>query len=180
MAIGPEIIVKKKNYKESPRPHLIFFHPVIDKNKSGKYNNRPAWQMERHVADLEDNVRYKKEMLDQGFVDPSSKREFAGILEKEESRLNLILESKDKAEKIINEDRTFWEQKHKEMGHEISNNMPTEKAYHKKSPNPFKVAQMEKKEFKDGMTFQEYKSAWQVIGRALDDESNIANLIRDV
>jgi hypothetical protein len=180
MANEGHIHIKKKGYKESPRPHLVFFRPVIDRSKSGNFNNRPAWQMRRHVSDLADNVASKENALEQGFVDGESKAEFEQLLAKEKKRLGQILESQDAAEKIVKEDRGFWEQKHKEMGEAISNNMPTENDYHKKKPNPHKIAQMEKKPFKDGMTFQEYKSAYQVIGRALDEESNIANLIRDV
>lgn len=180
MANEGHILIKKQAYREHPRPHLVFFSPKVDVDKQGNFNNRPAWQMQKHVEALQENVDYKKKALGEGFVPQESRKTFKGILEKEEKRLDAILESKDIAEKIIKEDREFWQKKYEEMAHNITENTPTETDYHKRRPNPFKIAKMEKAEFKDGMTFQEYKSAWQCIGRALDEDSNIANLVKDI
>uniref|UniRef100_A0A6M3JBR3 Uncharacterized protein n=1 Tax=viral metagenome TaxID=1070528 RepID=A0A6M3JBR3_9ZZZZ len=180
MANEGHVIIKKQAYREHPRPHLIFFSKKVDVDKNGNPNNRPAWQMPRHVESLQENVNYKKKALEDGFVPQESIKTWKTILEKEEKRLCDILESKDASEKIINDDREFWQKKYKEMGDKISQNTPTETDYHKKRPNPHKIANMEKSVFEDGMTFQQYKSAWQCIGRALDEDSNIANLVRDI
>jgi len=177
-----EIIIKEKKWREAPRPGRVFFSQKVDMGANGKFNNRPAWQMKRHVEGLKEDIESKKRILEDkhavtGAVDIG---EFKQLLAKQEERLGEIMESEDIARKVIKEDPDFWHQKHKEMGKKISDNMPTETDYHKRRPNPHKIANMEKEKFKDGMTSQEYKSDWQVLGRALDKESDVTNLVRNV
>jgi len=179
---APEIIVKKKSYKDlGRRSYLVFFHPKLDLDKNGNWNHRPAHQMKKHVEKLQDDVSYKEKALAQGQVDAKSRPMFEQLLKKDRDRLDLLNESTEIAQKVVSEDREYWQGLRKELGEKISDNMPTERDYHKRRPNPHKIARMEKEPLVgEKITFQEMKKAYQTISRALDEDSNIANLVKDI
>jgi hypothetical protein len=182
MAQGPEIIIKNKKYKEYPRPSRIFFHPSLDKDKSGNWVNRPAHQQTAQVEELRQNVEMHEKALDLGYVSSENKERLRQTLKGEKEKLGKIEESAELSKKVVEEDKEYWQKRYHELGEKISQNMPTREDQLKgtKKINPHKIAQMENEPLVgEKLSFKEMKNEWLTIGRQLGEHPSISQLERD-
>ena len=177
-----EIIVKNKEYRNYPRPSRIFFHKKLDRDKSGNWVNRPAWQQKKQVEDLKESVEMKEKALDLGYVTPENKERLRVGLKQDREKLNQIEESAQLSKEVIESDKEYWTKRYNELGKKISENMPTrdEQNAGVRKINPHRIAEMENKPLVgEKLTFKEMKNEWLTIGRALGEYPNISHLERD-
>lgn len=74
----------------------------VDKTKEGQITSEyPSWYNKRHEDELEEGINHKRRMLEQGLVPPSEIGITRETLRKEEERLDLVRESKPKAEGVV-------------------------------------------------------------------------------
>jgi hypothetical protein len=106
----------------------IKFFGKIDHNKHGKIGSSvPAWAMQNHIENLEEEVSSKRRALERGEIPPDKVMEFRAEVEKESKRLADI---KDSRPKLTDEEEKRVDEAYKYLGLAISESMFTRSDMH--------------------------------------------------
>jgi len=163
-----EDAAKRVNKKDIVR----FFRPV-DKGSS-----RPAFCLPTQIERYQEDVSKMERAVELGQIQPERKMAFEQKLKQKKERLDLLLDSKDNAKKIINEDPDYWAGRRTELAEEIKAATPSRKDIKRRHVNPHKVIRMEK----DGL--ERKKQEYIIISRAMrtaghDVDSDVSFLERE-
>ena len=166
------IIIKGDKRKGEPErnPHSMrrFFMP-IDKGSA-----KPAFCYGRRKRDLEEEVNGMERALEMGHVSSEKKIKYKRDLAEKHYRLEQIKECGENARKIVEEDKDYWVKRREKCAEAIRDATPSRKDVKQRVVNPHAVLRREKRE-----GLEEIKREYQIISRALGEESNISFLQKD-
>lgn len=161
--VGPTIIVKKGR----PKDFRKFFGP-LDKGA-----NKPSFCYPGRIERLREEVSNMEKALDNKHVPPDHEQVFRQRFKTRKERLDKIMEHSKEAKAHFNEDPDYWKGRFTELKEEIRKTMPSRKDVKEKRVNPHSVLKQEKS------GFEEKKREFMVLGKLLEEETNISHLQRN-
>jgi len=181
----------KKDETESKSK--ITFFGEIDLNKEGGItSDMPAWYFERQIEDLEENITRKKGMLERGQITADQVPVIRSQIEQEQEKLKQIVSSRPR----FTDDQVdrCWGV-YKSLTEQIKDSMPTRKQTKDGLVNPYnELKRLKNKHIKidpeiaaacgvkpihGKITGDEANKCYQIIGKALGENTNVEALRRD-
>jgi hypothetical protein len=144
-----------------------FFTPV-DKGAA-----KPAFCYPAKMKDFKESVDSMQRALERGQVNKEHELSYRVKFEKHRERLEQLRESTETAKNVIAEDPDGWNKRREELKKKITAAMPSRKDIKERRVNPHSVARMEK----SGLG--KLKTEYQIISRAMGEDSNISFLERE-
>ena len=146
---------------------------------------KPAFCYPRNVEDMREEIKKIETLIKDNNVMPTRRRTLEAQLQQKKDRISLIDKQTKEVKKDINEDQDYWDKRRNTLAEKIRDNTPSRRDIKEKRVSAWTVNKLEKgakgKLDIDGekMTIEQAKNEYQIISRAMDEESNIGFLQRD-
>lgn len=171
----------------------IVFFGEVDLNKDGKItSDMPAWYMRAHIEELEQNIVRKESMLKRGGFEQDQIPVIKAEIEADRDKLKKIENSRPKLAGK-NKDRVV--RAYESLGKQIGESMPTRKETKDGLVSPYdEMKRLKEKHIKISpelaaacgckpvqgkITGDEANKCYQIMGRALGENTNVERLRRD-
>jgi len=185
----PKVEITETQESESK----IQFFSEIDIDEHGRITSEmPVWYFDAQIDELKEGIGRKKRALEQGFIVQDQIQAVKEELKNEVAKLERIEDSKPKL-KGANKDRVW--RSYESLGKQIKETMPTRKQAHDGLVNPHEeLKRLKSKHVKidteiakacgvkvlhGKVTGDEANKCYQILGRALGENSNPEALRRD-
>ncbi len=171
----------------------IEFFGKVDRNRRGEIASQmPAWYFDSFIEEMEENINRKERMLEQGNVPKNSIAAVREELKQEKQRLKEIKESKPQ---LSDTEKDTIAKTYKNIEEQIKDTLPTrseellglvsprEELKKNKTPcikiNPSIAKACGVKSYQGKVTRDDAVRCYKMIGKLLDDNTNIERLRRD-